>query len=118
MTRSITSSMVFAVTWGGAGVAGGTAEIAVAKALKTRMDRTDRRMADTNLHIFFSPSGSHVEFNSHARRKIDGLIVLLRRLEFNLLRRANSGFIQAMAQTADDAVDMHSAVGEENQIQN
>ena len=61
------------------------------------MDKTDRRVADTNLHIFFSPSGRHVEFNSHARRKIDGLIVLLRRLEFNLLCRANSGFIQAMA---------------------
>src|ERR1700720_4256276 len=97
MTRSRTSSMVLAVAWGGTGVAAGAAETAIAKVLKTRMDRMDRRTADTNLHIFFSPSGSHVEFNSHARRKIDGLIVLLRRLEFNLLCCANSGFIQAMA---------------------
>jgi hypothetical protein len=89
--------MVLAVAWGGTGVAGGAAKAAAAKVLKTRMHKTDRRTADTNLNIFFSPSGSHVEFNSHARRKIDGLIVLLRRLEFNLLRRANSGFIQAMA---------------------
>src|ERR1700730_18627841 len=97
MTRSITSSMVLAVTWGGTGVAAGAAETAIAKVLKTRMDSTDRRMADTNLHLFFSPSGSHVEFNSYARRKIDGLIFLLRRLECNLLRRANSGFIQTVA---------------------
>jgi hypothetical protein len=88
--------MVLAVACGGTGVAG-AAKAATAKVPKTRMDKTDRRTADTNLHIFFSPSGSHVEFNSHARRKIDGLIVLFRRLEFNLLCRANSGFIQAMA---------------------
>ncbi len=75
-------------------------------------------MADTNLHIFFSPSGRHVEFNSHARRKIDGLIVLLRGFELNLLRRANRGFVQTMAQTADDAIHVHSAIGKENQIQN
>src|ERR1700676_3465819 len=97
MTRSTTSSMVRAVACGGAGVAGVAANAAAARVLKTRMDKTDRRAADTNLNIFFSPSGSHVEFNSHARRKIDGLIVLLRRLEFNLLRRANSGFIQTVA---------------------
>src|ERR1700692_160545 len=98
MTRSTTSSMVLAVACGGAGVAGGAAKAAAAKVLKTKMDKTDRRTGGTtNLHIFFSPSESHVEFNSHARRKIDGLIVLLRRLEFNLLRRANSVLIQAMA---------------------
>src|ERR1700730_7860475 len=97
MTRSITSSMVLAVACGGTGVAGGAEKAAAAKVLKTRMDKTDRRAAGTDLNIFFSPSGCHVEFNSHARRKIDGLIILLRRLEFNLLRRANSGLIQAMA---------------------
>jgi hypothetical protein len=86
--------MVLAVA---CGVAGGAAKAAAAKALETRMDKTDRRTANTHVNIFFSPSGSHVEFNSHARRKIDGLIVLLRRLEFNLLRRANSGFIQTVA---------------------
>ncbi len=58
-----------------------------------------------------------MEFNPHARRKIDRLIVLLCRLELNLLSRANSGFIQAMAQTTDDAINMHGAVGEENQVQ-
>src|SRR6202140_4460561 len=97
MTRSTTSSMVLAVACGGTGVAGGAAKGAAAKLLKTSMDKTDRRGADTNLQIFFPTSGSHVEFNSHGRRKIDGLIVLLRRLEFNLLRRANSGFIQTVA---------------------
>ena len=58
-----------------------------------------------------------MEFDTHARRKIDGLIVLFCRFELDLLRRANRGFIQAMAQTADDPIDMHRAVGEENQIQ-
>ena len=58
-----------------------------------------------------------MKFNTHPRRKIDGLIVLFCRLEFNLLRRANRGFIQTMAQPADDPVDMHRAISEENQIQ-
>ena len=44
-----------------------------------------------------------MKFNTHARRKIDGLIVLFCRLEFNLLRRANRGFVQTMAQAAPNS---------------
>ena len=58
-----------------------------------------------------------MKFNTHARRKIDGLIVLLCRFELDLLRRANRGFIQPMAQPADDPVHVHRTISKENQIQ-
>ena len=58
-----------------------------------------------------------MKFNTHARRKIDGLIILFCRFELDLLRRPNRGFIQPVAQSADDPVDVHRAISEENQIQ-
>src|ERR1700730_8159314 len=113
MTRSTTSSIVLADCCGGAGAAEATS---APSPLKIRTGRIDRWMVHVNLHIFLLSSVSHAEFYPHTGRKIDRLIILFRRLEFNLLRRTDGGFVQAMAQAADHVVYMHGAVSQENQI--
>src|SRR5258708_38576555 len=70
------------------------------------------------LRIFFLPSISHTEFNSHARRKIHGLAFASCRLELDVLRCAGRCFVETVAQTAYDAVHLNAAVRQEHHLEN
>src|ERR1700730_7183472 len=106
MTRSTTSSIVLADCCGGADAAEATR---APSPLKIKTGRIDRWMVHVNLHIFLLSSVSHAEFYPHTGRKIDRLIVLFRRLEFNLLRCSDGRFVQAMGQAAGHGGFMHGA---------
>src|ERR1700687_6125815 len=102
ITRSMTSSMVRGLS---AGLGASVAAMAPTP-LKIRT-----KIVVVILRIFFLPSVSQTEFNSHARRKIHRLAITFCRLELNLLGRMGRTLIEAVPDPAKDAVHLDRAVG-------
>src|SRR6266852_2788030 len=94
-----------------AGVAA-AAVAAVPKKLKTSPS-----MIAASLRISLSPSIGQAELNPHAGRKIHRLAVPLCRFELDFLRGSGRRLIEAVAESADDAIDLNGTVGQKYQIE-
>src|SRR5579862_872304 len=68
--------------------------------------------------MFVSPSVSQTEFDTYSGRKIHWLSGTQRRFELDLLRGPHGRFIQAVAQAADHAVDLHGPICQEDHVHN
>src|ERR1700733_4593734 len=66
--------------------------------------RINTRIFFDSVRMFISPSVGHPKFNSDYGRVIHRLALALCRFEFDLLRRPDCGFVQAMAQTTHYAI--------------
>src|SRR5438270_11234968 len=82
---------------------------------------TSTRIATASLRISLLPlsdaSVSQPKLNAHASRKIDRLAISLRRFELYLLRGPHRSLIEAVAESADDPIHLHSTVCLEDHVE-
>src|SRR5216684_5046120 len=74
-------------------------------------------MIAASLRISLSPSVGQAELNPHAGRRIHRLAVPLCRLELDFLRGLDRGLIEAVAESADNAIDLNGTVRQKYQIE-
>src|SRR5713226_326773 len=74
-------------------------------------------MIATSLCISLSPSVGPAELNPHSSPIIHRLAVPLCRLELDFLRGFDRGLIEAVAQSADNAIDLNGTVRQKYQIE-
>src|SRR5713226_10719102 len=99
-------------------VLGWSAGVAAAAAavVPNPLDISPSMMA-ASLRISLSPSVGQSELNPHAGRRIHRLAVPLFRLELDFLRGLDRGLIEAVAESADNAIDLNGTVRQKYQIE-
>src|SRR5229473_308943 len=99
-------------------VLGWSAGVAAAAAavVPNPLDISPSMMA-ASLRISLSPSVGQAELNPHAGRRIHRLAVPLCRLELDFLRGSGRRLIEAVAESADNAIDLNGTVAQKDQIE-